>query len=125
MIVLDTSVWVEFFKANKLIAPLVGFSLEQNSVLAVECVFAELLQGCKSERERTIVIDYWNNLPHAETRNIWLEAGEYSYAHKAFSKGVGLIDLVVLVSARRVQAKVWTLDKKLLGILHKNEIYLS
>jgi predicted nucleic acid-binding protein len=51
MIILDTSIWIEFLKNNSDYYSKVKDLLENRKVLAIECVFGELLQGAKSKRE--------------------------------------------------------------------------
>jgi predicted nucleic acid-binding protein len=53
--------------------------------------------------------------------SVWIEAGDYSSENKLFSKGIGLIDCAIIVSARKHQAKIWSLDKKLNNILEEDE----
>ncbi len=53
-LIVDTSVWIEFFRGqadyHDALLPLI----EQGKVLALECIFGELLQGARGERERLI-----------------------------------------------------------------------
>jgi len=121
MIVIDTSVWIEFLKQNPLYASKVDELLENSEVLAIECIFGELLQGARNKREKRIITDYWRSLPKCSQENVWIEAGDYSSENKLFSKGIGLIDCAIIVSARKHQAKVWSLDKKLNNILEEDE----
>ncbi|MEE9315780.1 MAG: PIN domain-containing protein, partial [bacterium] len=92
MIVVDTSVWIEFFKGNAPIFPKLKELVEMRQVIACECVFGELLQGARTKRERSILNEYWENLPKVDEHNIWIEAGTFSSEKKIQSKGVGLID---------------------------------
>jgi predicted nucleic acid-binding protein len=121
MIVIDTSVWIEFLKQNPLYTSKVNELLENGEVLAVEFICGELLQGAKNKREKRIISDYWKVLPRCSQENVWIEAGKYSSENKLFSKGVGLIDCAIIVSARRHHAKIWSLDKKLNNILKEEE----
>jgi predicted nucleic acid-binding protein len=124
MIVIDTSVWIEFLKQNPLYASKVNEMLENREVLAVEFIFGELLQGVKNKREKRIITDYWKSLPKCSQENVWIEAGNYSSENKLFSKGIGLIDCAIIVSARKHQAKIWSLDKKLNNILEEEEKFV-
>ena len=123
MILFDTSIWIEFLKGSQGISGLAQFHLEQRNVFAFECVFGELLQGTKNKREKGIILGFWDNLPRINQQNIWIEAGEYAMANKTFSKGVGLIDVAILMAARKESAQVWTLDKKLKAILKTSDIF--
>ena len=55
--------------------------------------------------------------------SVWIEAGRYSGEHKLVSKGVGLIDAVIIIAATRSNAKVWTLDRKLLRVLQEEIVF--
>ncbi len=82
MIVLDTSIWIEFFKQNPSYHLVVKDLLERQKVLAIDCIFGELLQGARDKRERDLLIEYWINLPKSNTENIWIEAGKFSSEKK-------------------------------------------
>lgn len=125
MIVIDTSVWIEYLKQNPLFVPKISGLLENREILAVEFIFAELLQGAKDKRERKIIIDYWKSLPKCSQENVWIDAGTYSSENKLFSKGIGLIDSAIIVSARNYHAKIWSLDKKLNNLLEEEEKFVD
>ncbi len=121
MILVDTSIWVEFLKGHQPFLDQMKKMLEERQVLAVEPVFGELLQGAKDDRERRILLGFWENLPKNQIQDAWVKAGELSSRNKWSDRGIGLIDAVLIISARDSNAKVWTLDKKLKSVLHKNE----
>ncbi len=124
MIILDTSIWIEFLKNKPEYYSKVKDLLENRKVLAIECIFGELLQGAKSKREIEIISLYWENLPKAIIENGWIEAGKYSSINKLTSIGVGIIDSFIIVTARKINAPIWSLDKKLNSLLSKEEKYL-
>ncbi len=121
MIIVDTSIWVEFFKRIEPIFSSLVRLLENRNIIGLSCVFGELLQGARNKRERQTIQSYWENLPRTDESSIFIEAGIYSGEHKLLSKGVGLIDVVILVAARNTKSQVWTLDKKLLIALATEE----
>ena len=125
MIIADTSIWIEFFKCNSDIFPLMESMLEDRQILAVECIFGELLQGAKNKREREIIYSYWDNLPKIDEAGVWLKAGKYSGENNLISKGVGLIDSVIIIIARYQETKIWSLDKRLKAIFPNNEKYIT
>ena len=55
MIILDTTIWIEHLKNNQNYFPKVKELLEKREILAVECVFGELLQGVKNKAEKEII----------------------------------------------------------------------
>jgi predicted nucleic acid-binding protein len=117
MIILDTSVWIEYLKNNETYFPKISHLLENREILGVECVFGELLQGTKSKSERETILAFWKYLPKETYENIIIEAGLYSAEQKLINKGVGLIDAIILMHGIKSQSKIWTLDKKLLTII--------
>ena len=123
MIILDTSIWIEFFKQNPDFASNVEILLEEKKVLGLQCIFGELLQGARNDQEIDIIISYWENLPKCNEDNIWIKAGIYSSKNKLPSKGIGIIDSIIAIAIRQNNAKLWTLDKKLKNNLKKEEIY--
>ena len=97
--------------------------MNDREILGIGCVFGELLQGCANENEIKIVKGFWENIPKTDEANVWIEAGEYSGRNNLISRGVGLIDSVILILAKRIKSKIWTLDKKLLKLLDKEIVF--
>ena len=117
MIILDTSIWIEHLKNNQNFFPKISALLESREVLAVECVFGELLQGVKNETEKEIILNFWTHLPKEQYENIIIEAGEYSAKNKLLDYGVGLIDAIILLHCIKSNSQIWTLDNKFLRII--------
>jgi predicted nucleic acid-binding protein len=97
--------------------------MESGEILAVECVFGELLQGVKNKSEKEIILNFWKYLPKEYYKNIIIEAGEYSAKNKLLDHGVGLIDAIILMHGIKSNSKIWTLDNKFLRIIPKELIY--
>ena len=125
MILADTSIWIEYLRKNQKYFTLMKVHLENLEIFTLECIFGELLQGAKNDTERTLIFEFWNNLPKIDPNGLWLEAGKFSSESNLISKGVGLIDALIIVSARKYQYKIWTLDKKIEKLLNKNETYTN
>ena len=123
MIIVDTSVWVEFLKKKEAFFARMTSLLEDGEILAVECIFGELLQGARNGRERKLIEAYWDNIPKIDEKGLWVEAGQYSGRDKLLSKGVGLIDAAIITAARKTSSQIWTLDKRLRKELEKAESY--
>lgn len=121
MIIADTSIWIEFFKANELFYTKLKYLIDTGQILSVEPVFAELLQGARNKRERNLLLNYWKNLPGYSKDDLLIEAGIISSENKWISKGVGLIDSAIIVIAKKTKSKIWTLDKKMNSMLSNEE----
>ena len=117
MIILDTSVWIEYLKNSENYSPKISKLLESGEIAAVECVFGELLQGVKTKAEREIILQFWKNLPKKSYEGIIIEAGIYSAEKKLLDQGVGLIDAIILMHGIKSNAKIWTLDTKFLRVI--------
>jgi predicted nucleic acid-binding protein len=125
MIILDTTVWIEYLKNNQEYYSIVSALLENKKILAVECIFGELLQGVKNKYEKEIIVKYWNYLPKKIYRDIIVEAGNYSNKNKLLDKGVGLIDAIILMYGIKSKSKIWTLDKKFKTIIPERLKYIG
>lgn len=123
MILLDTSIWIEFLRGNKKYYDHVCELLESGNVHSVEPVFAELLQGANNQREIEIIKEYWYNINNFNEKGLWIQSGLYSQKNKLFNKGVGIIDAMIISYAVKYDIKIWSLDKKLLSIVDKKLIY--
>lgn len=118
MVIADTSVWIPFF--NRPGSP------EKQALDAlidadeIGVVLAELLQGCRTRKDRNEVADALFALPYLEmTRETWVLAGETS--SRLLRRGVTLpmSDLVVAALSLERQYPVYSLDahfKKIPGL---------
>ena len=124
MVLLDTSIWIEFLRGNRLYYDHVAELLESGNVHSVEAIFAELLQGANSKREIEIISSYWNNINNLNEKGLWIEAGILSHQKKLFNKGVGIIDAMLISYAKKYDIRIWSLDKKLNSVLGNKLIYI-
>jgi predicted nucleic acid-binding protein len=114
VIIVDTSVWIVFFRgSNQQLVDKLGVLIDNSEVVALSCVFGELLQGVKNESEEKTILDVWNNLSRVDERNLFIEAGQGSAKYKFVNRGVGLIDSYILAAALKYNLLLWTFDKKL------------
>ena len=124
MIILDTSIWIEHLRNNQNYFPIIKKLLENREILAVECIFGELLQGSKNKSERETIMGFWTYLPKAHYENMIIQAGEYSSKNKLLDFGVGLIDAIILIYGIKTNSKIWTLDNKFLRIIPQEMRYI-
>jgi predicted nucleic acid-binding protein len=107
MILVDTSVWVEHFRSGK-----IGLDrlLVKGHVLCHPFIIGEL--ACGRFKNRSEVFSLLDKLPMA----ILAEHKEVIYfieKNNLMGKGVGYIDIHLLVSAILTGISLWTLDKRL------------
>lgn len=99
MILIDTSVWIEFFKQRDPVVDRLRPLLSEQKVLTLEPVFSELLFGVHNKKEREIIQSYWQVLPRIEFgRNSMLEAATFANKNDYQSKGIGLMDAIIIKS---------------------------
>ncbi|RMG68601.1 MAG: PIN domain nuclease, partial [Nitrospirae bacterium] len=109
---IDTSVWIEFFRKKEPWYSLVAEWIDRDMVCYNGLVYAELLQGAKSEREiKTIrefvhVFDCLEDLPE-----LWEKAGMLSYRMRRKGKTIGLADCYISVVAEHFKVVLVTLDR--------------
>ena len=125
MIIADTSIWIDFLRAKPSVMPAFEHHLERREILAAEGVFAELLQGARDTRERHVIQTYWNGLPRCQENGAWLEAGLRSGKERLFAKGVGIIDVNLLILSERMNARLWTHDKGLAALLPRHRLFVA
>ncbi|WP_036096087.1 PIN domain-containing protein [Leptospira weilii] len=125
MVLVDTSIWIEFFKRNEPYFSELRDLIESSEVIVHEVIFGELLQRCKSKSEVSFILEYWENLNTLTSENSFLEAGKLSYEQKLKDKSAGLIDSVIINEAMKRNLKLWALDKKILKVLNPAKIYQS
>ena len=111
MILVDTSVWVDHLcKSNKALADL----LEVGMVLAHPFIIGELAVG--NLRQREAVLTALSDLPAASIATD-AEVLRFIDHHALFGRGIGYVDVHLLVAVRlSAGAALWTNDKRLHGI---------
>ncbi|OOG74281.1 PIN domain-containing protein [Algoriphagus sp. A40] len=112
-VIFDTSIWIEYFKGNTEYFETCQQLLDSGSVYTLEVIFAELMQGAKGKRELDIIQLFYQNLPKLDAPDQIFEAGVFSQKNQLVSKGIGLIDSIIIFSAIQNRKKIWTLDKKI------------
>lgn len=111
-VLIDTSVWIEFFRKQEPYFSAVQDLIEEDRVCCVGLIYAELLQGAKSEneintlREFIHVFDFIPELPA-----IWEKAGLMLRTLKKKGKSIGLADCFIASCAVSCRAEVLTLDR--------------
>jgi predicted nucleic acid-binding protein len=111
-IIVDTSVWIEFFRepASELTLHLKGL-LRERKVIMVGMVIAEILQAVKAPKEANLVKQSLEKLPYLEiTRDIWEAAGEISASLRGTGITIPLTDLIIAALALTGDHEIFTID---------------
>lgn len=115
MILVDTSIWIEFLRKRSPTFEHMLFLLEQQEVISLEVIFGELLQGAKNPDERKILLAYWGSIKKLDPELLWIKTGLKSGEEKWTNKGLSLVDSAILTAAQESGLGIWSLDKTLLA----------
>jgi len=126
MILVDTSVWIEFLKQNKDFTNEMVELLESKSIISIEPIFAELLYGSRNNSERTIILAYWKVLPKIKfNEGSFIESADFANKNNFLNVGIGIIDATLIKAANENKYLIWTLDKKIINNMDKHFLYKS
>lgn len=107
MILVDSSVWVDHFRRG---SPRLEALLDDGLVLVHPFVLGELALG--RLKRRAEILGLLREMPRAELAS-HDEALEFVDRHELAGKGVGWVDVHLLVSAALGRVSLWTLDRRL------------
>ena len=116
-VIFDTSIWIEYFKGNPEYFETCQQLLDSGSVYTLEVIFGELMQGAKGKRELDLITLFYQNLPKLDAPGQIFETGVFSQKNQLITKGIGLIDSMIIFAAIQHRKKIWTLDKKVSAFL--------
>lgn len=111
-ILVDTCVWIEFFKAESEMGAKLESLILENSVWICGIVLFELLQGIHSEAEKIKTLSALSDLPYAEmSKSLWQRAGELSASLRKRGLNIPLSDICMSAIALEHNLTVFTIDK--------------
>ena len=124
MILIDTSVWIEFFRQDVKYIEEIERLLKKKLVISIEPVFSELLFGVRYNKDKEMILSYWQNLPKVEFgRTSMLRAAEFANDNNFYQSGIGLMDAIIIKAVIDGNHTLWTLDKKINNFVEKKYIY--
>jgi len=110
-VLIDTSVWVEFFRGHEPCREVVRELIDSESVCCTGLILAELMQGAKTEKELAVLNDFPQTFPFLPDRvELWIKAGQLAFTLRRQGTTVGLGDCFIAVSAAEAGASIATLD---------------
>jgi predicted nucleic acid-binding protein len=108
VILVDTSVWVDHFRAGN---PMLIELLDERTVLTHPFVIGELALG--NLRQRELLMNAMSRQPRATVATD-AEVLNFINRHVLFGRGVGYVDVHLLAAVRLTAGAVfWTYDKRL------------
>lgn len=110
MVLVDTSVWIQFLSNRGSSAAALGQLLDDEDVSGHQFVYGELLIGDKGGRKQLLAayarMHHAPIVPHQEVV-------AFVRARKLHGRGIGWIDAHLLASALVGQLQLWTADPRL------------
>lgn len=122
-IIVDSSVWFEYFKRNDPYYPEVQNNLDALNVKILDPIVGEIFQGAFNQSELSFLKKYLLYVPRIEIKDLFEKAGEYSFQNRLISKGIGLIDASLIFATIETNSLLWTLDKKIINALGRKYLY--
>jgi len=107
MILVDTSVWVEHFRSGTIGLEML---LIDGQVVCHPFIIGEL--ACGNLKNRTEILSLLQDLPMA-SRADDDEVIQFIEDHNLMGKGLGYIDIDLLMAALLTRIPLWTIDKRL------------
>lgn len=108
----DTSIWIEYFKNNPDIAGFMEKNLIEDHVCLIGIIISELIQGIKNEKEREIIR---SNLDAVHYINMefkdWVRTGDLSSMLRQNGLTLPLTDITIASAAIENNLMLVTRDK--------------
>ncbi len=112
LVVVDTSVWITYFRQTD---PVIERNLDElidaDLVAIVPPVRLELILGCKKPQRASLMnrIDALHQLPIADST--WNLAEDSAMGQRERGITLGIVDVLIAAATSEQQARLWTLDK--------------
>jgi predicted nucleic acid-binding protein len=111
-ILVDTSIWIEYFNRPESKA---GARLEklikEGDVCSAGVILTELLQGAKIEKEFNAILESFIVLPFLNTTiDTWIRAGKISFSLRRKGITIPTTDLIIASLAMEHGCSVFTID---------------
>lgn len=113
MILVDTTVWIDFFrKGSRPWKPHLKNLLSRGEIAIVDPILAELLYGAKGEAERQLIQDLSKAVTLlSNTTEQWLKAGQLGSELRAKGLTLSMVDCFIASSAQTADIPLWTFDR--------------
>jgi len=111
-IIVDTSIWIEYFKNNSDYVPFVEENLNLENIYIIGPIISELLHGVKNEKEYLMLSKSISAILYLDCIfEDWIKTGSILFNLKKRGKIIPLTDALIAAVAIRVNAAILTLDQ--------------
>jgi hypothetical protein len=113
LVLVDTSVWIEYFRRkDESIEKEMDSLLRSGEVATVGLVLAELRRGCRTPSQVKLMLDAMEPLSYLEIdRTSWLKAGEIAVEAAARGYKLEVGDCLLAALVLREHCSLFTLDR--------------
>ena len=122
-VIVDTSVWIEYFRGGNNFEKL-DFLIDENLVVINDLILAELIPFLKIRKQRK-VIKLLKHINKLEIHIEWDQLIEFQYkCLKNGMNGVGIPDLIIIQNAKQHHCEIYSLDNhfKLIKYIFKSKL---
>lgn len=120
MILVDSSVWIDFLRGHERGQILVTL-LEEQKVLCHSWILGELVLGNNSGKTREGFLKVLASFPQVKPSAVE-EIIQFALSENLFSLGIGLVDLQILHSCFSHKIPLITYDKNLKKLAHRYHV---
>ncbi len=123
-VLVDTSIWIDYFKGGDDSTDLVAL-IDENLVVTNDIILAELVPYLKVKKQ-VVVIKLLQEINRLPIQINWDEIVEFQVrCLKAGANGAGIPDLIIAQNAKANNCKIYSLDKhyRLLKQVIKVKLY--
>ena len=109
-VLVDTSVWIEYFRTGSDLEKL-DFLIDENLIVINDLILAELVPFLKVRNQRKI-IKLLNNIYKLDMSINWNQIIEFQFkCLKNGLNGIGIPDLLIVQNAKQNRCDIYTLDR--------------
>jgi predicted nucleic acid-binding protein len=114
-VLVDTSVWIDYFRSGGKTGKLDLF-IDENLIVINDIIMAELVPFLKVRNQRKI-INTLNTVKKLPLRIDWIEIIDFQFkCLKKGINGIGIPDLIIVQNAKQNDSEIYTLDSHYDGI---------
>lgn len=111
-IIVDSSVWIEYFKDITEVVSIIEKGIMKNKIFITGPIVAELLQGTKTEKEYNKLEECIDGIPLLKGGiSCWKMAGKISFALRREGITIPLTDIFIAAVAINHDMQVYTHDE--------------
>ena len=123
-ILVDTSIWIEYFRSGKNSEKL-DFLIDENLVVVNDLILTELVPFLKVRNQKKI-IDLLHNIKKLKLSINWDQIVDFQFkCLKNGLNGIGIPDLIVAQNAKQNSAEIYSLDNHFRLIKDILELHLT